>query len=336
MFTGRDIDLVTTDTSLFTVGVGQEGSLHSIVFGNKTSTARTVTIKIKRSLTGTTKSLVVLTVPANDYKEWPKTAMEAGDEFIASAAVDSAITTSLSFYSVTATGVINVAFNPAGDYAAGTIYGIRDVVYFYHTTTSISGSYMSRVAGNIGNTPNISPTKWQKLADSGPAGTSGASSYIIDKGEWSGATAYVRHDSVTRKGAKYLALADNTNQIPSVDNANANWALLGNGATESLETLTSSTSVTVDSTAASNFYLESSHNGLITITGLPGTGKIKTITLIYKHVTSARSPTWASNIKWTDNIPPVTSTVANGVDIFTFFSYDNTNWYGSLGWWSNS
>jgi Collagen triple helix repeat (20 copies) len=58
--------------------------------------------------------------------------------------------------------------NYAGNYVSTTNYGLHDAVSFGGST------YISLIAGNVGNTPDQSPAQWAVLAAQGPAGPVGA------------------------------------------------------------------------------------------------------------------------------------------------------------------
>ena len=58
--------------------------------------------------------------------------------------------------------------NYTGNYVSTTNYGLHDAVSFDGST------YVSLIAGNVGNTPSLSPAQWAVLAAQGPAGPVGA------------------------------------------------------------------------------------------------------------------------------------------------------------------
>ena len=58
--------------------------------------------------------------------------------------------------------------NYTGNYASATNYTLHDAVSFNGST------YISLIAGNVGNTPDQSPAQWAVLAAQGPAGPTGA------------------------------------------------------------------------------------------------------------------------------------------------------------------
>jgi hypothetical protein len=138
----------------------------------------------------------------------------------------------------------------AGPFASATSYGVGDVVSYG------GSSYISMVAGNHGQTPDVSPSAWMLLAaqgaagaagptgaagapgaqglqgsqgapgEQGPAGPTGAAGAAgIDfRGAWAAATNYAVNDAVTFGGSTYLAQAAGSNQQP--DEFPQAWAVL--------------------------------------------------------------------------------------------------------------
>jgi len=72
------------------------------------------------------------------------------------------------------TGAAGVSVNWTGTYSAGTTYAVNDGVACLNPTCAISASYVSLQAGNIGHTPDTSPTFWQLIAAQGATGATGA------------------------------------------------------------------------------------------------------------------------------------------------------------------
>ncbi len=111
-------------------------------------------------------------------------------------------------------------------------------------------SYLSLVAGNLGQTPGLSPVAWAALAvagatgatgTAGPAGPAGSTGPqgpagaqgpqgnagapgINFRGAWLAGTGYAANDAVTYNGATYLAQSANHADPPESDPAT--WAVL--------------------------------------------------------------------------------------------------------------
>ncbi len=108
--------------------------------------------------------------------------------------------------------------NQRGNYSAGTAYAIRDIVQYGGST------WIAKVA-TIGNAPPTLPTtentQWLLFARSGTAG-------VVDRGTYSGATAYETNDIVLNNGSTWIALQPTTGNAPPVllTESNAYWRLL--------------------------------------------------------------------------------------------------------------
>jgi hypothetical protein len=148
------------------------------------------------------------------------------------------------------TGPAGQGLNFAGPYASVTSYAVGDTVSYN------GSSYVSLVAANHGQAPDLSPSAWMPLASqgatgpvgsagatgangpqgaAGPAGSTGAQGAagpagpagapgINFRGPWTSATNYAANDAVTFAGSTYLAQAAGSNQEP--DLVPAAWAVL--------------------------------------------------------------------------------------------------------------
>lgn len=68
------------------------------------------------------------------------------------------------------------------------------------------------------------------------------------------------------------------------------------------------------------------------MTGLAAAGQAQVLTIIRKkdNTATARAITWPAGVKWPSGIAPTLTATANGVDIFTFITYDaGVTYYGS-------
>lgn len=114
--------------------------------------------------------------------------------------------------------------NQRGNYSAGTAYVIRDIVQYGGST------WIAKVAttGNAPPTlPTIENTQWLLFARSGAAG-------VLDRGTYSGATAYEANDIVLNNGSTWLALQLTTGNAPPAlpTESNAYWRLLARKGTD--------------------------------------------------------------------------------------------------------
>ncbi len=114
--------------------------------------------------------------------------------------------------------------NQRGNYSAGTAYAIRDIVQYGGST------WIAKVAttGNVPPTlPTTENTQWLLFARSGTPG-------VVDRGTYSGATAYEANDIVLNNGSTWLALQSTTGNAPPTlpTESNAYWRLLARKGTD--------------------------------------------------------------------------------------------------------
>jgi Collagen triple helix repeat (20 copies) len=103
--------------------------------------------------------------------------------------------------------------NYQGAYAAGTVYGLHDVV------TLAGSSYVSLVADNVSNTPGVS-SQWAVLAQGGASGAG-----MAYQGTYASATVYGLNDIVFFQGSSYISLvAGNHGNTPSA--SSGQWGVL--------------------------------------------------------------------------------------------------------------
>ena len=130
--------------------------------------------------------------------------------------------------------------NYVGNYSSATNYGLHDAVSYGGST------YVSLVAGNAGQTPDVSPSYWALLAARGPAGPQGPAGAqgpqglagatgatgatgpqgppVSFKGTWAAGQSYAVGDAVGYGGGSYIALVANVGRQPDV--SPSYWAVL--------------------------------------------------------------------------------------------------------------
>jgi len=135
--------------------------------------------------------------------------------------------------------------NYTGNYDSTTNYGLHDAVSFGGST------YVSLIAGNVGNTPSLSPVQWAVLAAQGPAGPTGATGPagatgvtgatggtgavgpqgppVSFLGGWLAGTSYPMGSGVSFGGSSYVALTTNLGREPDV--SPAYWSVLAQAGT---------------------------------------------------------------------------------------------------------
>ncbi len=128
----------------------------------------------------------------------------------------------------------------AGPYSSTSNYAQNDAASWNGST------YVSLVAGNRGNTPDVNPAYWALLVQhgdvgpAGPAGPQGASGAtgvvgpvgatgpqgapVSFKGPWSVGQSYTLGDAVSYNGSSYIALVANVSHQP--DTNPGHWSLL--------------------------------------------------------------------------------------------------------------
>lgn len=111
-----------------------------------------------------------------------------------------------------------------GNYSAGTAYAALDLVQY-------GGSTWIAKVSTTGNAPPTLPTtentQWLLFARSGTAG-------VVDRGAYSGATAYEANDIVLNNGSTWIALQPTAGNAPPVlpTESNAYWRLLARKGTD--------------------------------------------------------------------------------------------------------
>ena len=172
--TSRQLTLTTSDQDIYVCPIGAQGAGHHLTFCNTSGTAVDVTVKRYRSNTGLTTTIGVFSAPAKTPYIWPApNNLEAGDKIIAVAATSSVVVASAELSFFTSDTPIATGFTPTTVYSAAATYGINEVVYYNSGTAATTGAYVSKIAGNIGNTPSSSPTQWLQMTATGPAGAEG-------------------------------------------------------------------------------------------------------------------------------------------------------------------
>ncbi len=130
--------------------------------------------------------------------------------------------------------------NYTGNYSSTTNYALHDAVSYGGST------YISLIAGNVGNTPSSSPAQWAVLAAQGPPGPAGPAGAVGPQGpagpagatgatgppgppmsfmgQWLVGTSYAVGSAVSYGGSSYIATVTNVGREPDV--SPAYWAVL--------------------------------------------------------------------------------------------------------------
>lgn len=167
-FKSRPIVIGTSDTLIYECPASLEAA-GKISVSNVSGTAATLTVKFYDASTAQTVTVIAgQSIAANSSFALPSPpSWEQGDAIYMQASAGSAL---VALATITESGLSPsaVGFIPSGAYAAGTTYGVGALV-------SLDGaSYLSRVAGNLGNNPPASPAQWQLVSAKGNPGQDGA------------------------------------------------------------------------------------------------------------------------------------------------------------------
>ena len=149
-----------------TIGVGQEGSLHSLTLGNgNASTAVTTTLTFFDSSQSADSVFLIKSVSANTTFVLDKPLnLEQGDIVKGSAAGTGIVSIASTFVS-DSTAPIATGIDFQGEFTSTQTYSINQSV------SKDGTSFVSRTNSNTGNTPNSSPSNWQILSSKGETGT---------------------------------------------------------------------------------------------------------------------------------------------------------------------
>lgn len=160
-------NLTTSQQNLTpTIGVGQEGSLHSLTLGNgNASTAVTTTLTFFDSSQSADSIFLIKSISANTTFVLDKPLnLEQGDIVKGSAAGTGIVSIASTFVS-DSTAPIATGIDFQGEFTSTQTYSINQSV------SKDGTSFVSRTNSNTGNTPNSSPSNWQILASKGETGT---------------------------------------------------------------------------------------------------------------------------------------------------------------------
>ena len=168
-FQEQTVPIGTSNTTILTCPVGQNGSVHGLVLSNLTNTSVSIELSLFNQSTGLTTQITsaLTSVNPNDQFVWPRPInLSPGDQIIASASVANAIVAVASVYYNTGTQTI-MGFNPRGTWSSTATYLTNDVVSYNGT------SYVA-----ISNNTNSQPPSgsWMVLASPATGGSSSGSS----------------------------------------------------------------------------------------------------------------------------------------------------------------
>ena len=169
-------NLTTSQQNLTpTIGVGQEGSLHSLTLGNgNTSTAVTTTLTFFDSSQSADSIFLIKSISANTTFVLDKPLnLEQGDIVKGSAAGTGIVSIASTFVS-DSTAPIATGIDFQGAYTSTQTYSINQSVSYENS------SYVSRINSNQNNQPDTSNSSWQLLAGQGETGSISANPTLVN------------------------------------------------------------------------------------------------------------------------------------------------------------
>lgn len=215
---GSPLTLSTSQTTLQSCALGAAFIVHSLTLINISGTAQTVTferyIAAQNVTTTWTWTLAASTAP----QAWPgRFDFAAGDTLSAAASTAGAVVvTNNERYSIPSATPIAQGFNPRGVYSPTVTYAVNDLSAYQDV------SYVSMIAGNLGNTPSTSPSAWQPInatsVNTDGAVTAGHLAVFAD-----GTGAVIQDGGPAQK--RWIAIASGASSNPSVLTVNQKYAV---------------------------------------------------------------------------------------------------------------
>jgi hypothetical protein len=170
-FKSGPVEIGTSDTDVFEMGVGLQGAC-VLGIGNVNGSARTITVKFYRQQTALTTTLTTgYSIAANTFVKFPiPLSMQAGDKIIMSASNASSITATPTVTD-SAAALASLGFTPRGEWSGAITYARNDLVRIAAEGTT----YVSMIDDNLMIEPNgTDPGAWMVFVEDGDQGDPGA------------------------------------------------------------------------------------------------------------------------------------------------------------------
>src|SRR5688572_27184695 len=169
MYDGKPVAIGIADTDVFECPVSEQAVIVPVV-SNNSATAKTWSLKFYKAEDATTITIgnAVSLNPNLPPVKLAPLAMEAGDKLIMVASAAPGIVCAPFVDRSGAPGAA-AGFTPRGEYSGVATYAKNDLV----RVAADGKTYVSRVDGNIGNTPVSSPTQWMLYVSDGAQGPPG-------------------------------------------------------------------------------------------------------------------------------------------------------------------
>jgi hypothetical protein len=314
---GQAVQILATDTTLYTCPATVESSVHGLVVSNTTAGALSVTLKLYKQALGTTLTISpTKSIAASDTYTWSKPInLNAGDYLVAVGS-STGLVALYSAYEGSATPA-SVGFTGRGTWSSAANYVANDVVVYN------SISYLA-LASSTNQTPSTATAYWMVLAQQGATGATGPTGPQGTTGTTG--TAGATGPTGPQGAAGEVTLVG----TQSLSNKTIVAGVFSDGYTEETTVANTSTAYTVDLANGSLFVLTLTGNCTFTFPTVVA-GK-SFMMLLKQDATGARTVTWPSvtnPVKWPSSTAPTITATASKLDKFVFTS-DGTNWYGSV------
>ena len=353
---GQAVQILATDTTLYTCPATVESSVHGLVVSNTTAGALSVTLKLYKQSLGTTLTVSpTKSIAAQDSYTWSKPInLNAGDYLVAVGS-STGLVALYSAYEGSATPV-SVGFTGRGTWSSAASYVANDVVVYNGVT------YLA-IASSTNQTPNTATAYWMVSAAqgaTGPTGPTGANSTVAGPTGPTGAASAVAGPTGPTGAASTVAGPTGptgptgaastvtgptgpTGAASTVAGPTGPTGAAGEVTLAGVQTLTNKTltapvltgtretrvvlAANAIDLATGNYFTKTiSASTTFTVSNVPASGTAVSFILDLTNP-GAFAITWFSGVKWAAGTAPTLT--ASGRDCIGFFSHDGgTTWSG--------
>ena len=346
---GQAVQILTTDTTLYTCPATTEASVHGLVVSNTTAGALSVTLKLYKQALGTTLTISpAKSIAVSDTYTWSKPInLNAGDYLVAQASAVGLVAL-YSAYEGSATPA-TVGFTGRGAWSSVASYVANDVVAYNGV------SYLA-IASSTNQTPDTATAYWMvsgaqgatgPTGPTGPTGSTGSTGPTGPASTVAGPTGPEGAASTVAgpTGPTGLAstVAGPTGPTGAVSTVAGPTGPAGEVSLTGTETLTNKTLTTpvltgtretrvalaataIDLSTGNYFTKTITAATTFTVSNVPASGTAVSFILDLTNP-GAFAITWFSGVKWASATAPTLT--AAGRDCIGFFSHDGgTTWSG--------
>lgn len=348
---GQAVQILATDTTLYTCPATLESSVHGLVVSNTTAGALSVTLKLYKQSLGTTLTVSpTKSVAASDTYTWSKPInLNAGDYLVATASATGLVAL-YSAYEGSATPV-SLGFTGRGAWSSAASYVANDVVAY-------SGVSYLAIASSTNQTPDTATAYWMVSGAQGATGATGPQGPTGPQGSTGGTgptgpASTVAGPTGPQGSASTVAGPTGPQGSAStvagptgpqgVGGPTGPQGLAGEVTLAGVQTLTNKTLTApvltgtketrvalaanaIDLTTGNYFTKTISATTTFTVSNVPSSGTAVSFILDLTNG-GAFAITWFSGVKWAAATAPTLT--ASGRDCLGFFSHDGgTTWSG--------